>query len=675
MGVWDIVKSGINLGLGNTVAGSSKKPHPNDASYMKGFRPVENNPYSSFNSDAAKIPNVPLGFKFCYDLYNYNDVVRTIVRTLVGETFRNGIVVKERFIMKCNNCKYEYDSEVDKCKNCGTEADTRAFPKSKGFRRPDQDEKRDLEEKLKDVNLNDETILDVLTAIAIDVNVIDNAFLVCRKEYGFNSQGEVVFAKVKEIIRGAPIALKLIQNIQGRYGRTDDDKYVLFCLEHRTKKYELAQEELEDHKKTHCPDCGLRMYPAYYVYDQTGYVTPVRSGIQKVYFTNGEILHFKKFSHGVGYGFPPILSIWIKALILMKMDWFILQAYNLQRPPKGMLVMKANRDSVAKSWEKVKDEARQNPYMIYPLIIEPDGNKDTKTIAEWVDFSFKSEDVDMIEYRNELRRAIGALWGVSPLFQADTSTGVGLANEGLQLTVTNRAVESEQKMFNEKILEWLVKQFGVTDWKLSLNPNEEKDQTARLQRENMRINNAVLLLNNFGIKPKVKTGEDGIEFEFDQPPEMEQLVLDIKAFAVANGIQVNEEQLRMMLSGQDVMGAGEMQENGENIPSEEGGVPSKGGMGGGGGAGAPGSVVGITNGKGGIDPQDGRSEMNQQGKLPHNQQGNNEKNPLKQGGGTNNDAKPKPEGSPDSGRPRGNDNRFGGMPSGARKPNKKDEEK
>lgn len=666
MGLWDdfkdILKADISGQIGNIVAPSTKKPNPNDAAYLKGFRPVENNPYSTFNSDAAKIPNIPLGFKFCYDLYNYNDVVRTIVRTLVGETFRNGMSVKERFVLKCNQCKYEYDTEVDKCKHCGNDKNNKD---GLGFRRPDQDEKRDLEKLMKDVNMNDETIKDVLMAVATDVNVIDNAFLVVRKRYGYNSKNEVEAAEVIEVLRGATIALKLVQNTQGRYGRTDDHQYVMFCLEHRTEKYELKEEDLKDPKKAYCRHCGLKMYPAYYVYDQTGYVTPIRSGLQRVYFTNGEILHFKKFSHGVGYGFPPMLSIWIKALILMKMDWFILQAYNLQRPPKGMLVMKANRESVQKSWEKVKDEARQNPFMIYPLIVEPDG-KDSKTVAEWVDFSYKSEDVDMIEYRNELRRAIGALWGVSPLFQADTSTGVGLANEGLQLTVTNRAVEAEQQLFNEKVLEWLVKQLGVVDWKIVLNPNEEKDQTARLQRESMRIDNAMKLLTNFGIKPKIKLGADGVEFEFDQPPEMEQLITEIKAYAVSAGIQLNEDQVRAMLSGQlDAMvpGGGQMGEGGV-----EGGEGQP-GEGGGGGNAAPGSVIGVTDGKGGITPHDGRSAVNQMGKPAHNPEGKNNPNPLRAGGGTNNDAKPKPEGMPQSGRPRKNNQRFEGEETGARKPN------
>jgi len=391
---------GFRKGFDRVSTLTSGKPNPREQAYVNGFRPVEQNPYSSFNTDAAKLPNIPLGFKFCFDLYNYNDVVRTIVRTLVGETFRNGISVEPRFEAKCNTCGYEYDSDVDVCKNCGNNNDE-SDKSTNGFRKPDQDQKRDLEKLIREGNLNDETLADVLSAVAIDVNVIDNAFIVARKKYGFGDDGKVLEAKVVEILRGSPIALKLIQNIQGRYGRTDDNAHVMFCLDHRTEKYNLTEDNIKSGMDK-CRICGLQMYPAYYVYDQTGYVTPVRSGLSRIYFTKGEILHFKKFSHGIGYGFPPMLSIWSKALILMKMDFFILQAYNLQRPPKGVLVMKGTRESIQKAWDKAKDEARMNPHMIYPIIIEPTDDTDTKTVAEWVDFSYKSTDVDMIEYRNEL---------------------------------------------------------------------------------------------------------------------------------------------------------------------------------------------------------------------------------------------------------------------------------
>lgn len=584
----------------------------------------------------------------CFDLYNYNDVVRTVIRSLVSETFRNGISVVPRFALKCAICKYEYDTEVDKCTQCGSD----------NFRKPDQDEKRDLEEFIKDTNLNDETLKDVLTAIGVDVNVIDNAYLVVRKEYGFGKDRKVLTAKIKEVVRGAPISLKLIMNTQGRYARTDDNKLCLFCLDHRDVKYEIMQEDAEeDNEKNYCPKCNLHMYPCYYVYDQGGYlVTPLRSAVQRIYYTNGEILHFKKFSNGTGYGFPPLLSVWTKCMILMKMDWFVLQAYNLQRPPRGMLVMKATRESIQKSWDKMQEVAKVNPYMIYPLVVEPD-NKDAKTVAEWVDFSFKSDDIEFIEYRNEIRRSIGALYGVSPLFQADTSTGVGLANEGLQLTVTNRAVEAEQDMFNSKVLEWLVKQVGITDWKIVLNPNEEKDQTAKLQRESMRADLAIKLNTSLGLVPKFKKGTDGIEFDYDNTPDVEKIINELRAYASKNKVQINLEEIKMMLLGQaNPMGAA--------MP-QQGAGGSQQGIGGGSGGG--GALVGVTDGKGGIiEQKDGRNLSNSF--VPHNRDGNNQKNPLSDTM-TPKERKPGAQGTPFGGRPRKDPakQRFSGEPEGMRK--------
>jgi hypothetical protein len=101
-----------------------------------------------------------------------------------------------------------------------------------------------------------------------------------------------------------------------------------------------------------------------------------------------------------------------------------------------------------------------------------------------------------------------------PIFQGDTSAGVGLANEGLQIVVTNRAVEREQTLFNEKVLPWLIRQMGVSDWEYQLIPNEGRDVVARIQRETMRIANAERMAA-LGYKPVAVKTDDGIDFYYE----------------------------------------------------------------------------------------------------------------------------------------------------------------
>jgi hypothetical protein len=362
---------------------------------------------------------------------------------------------------------------------------------------------------MKDVNFNDQTLMEVLQEIDMDLNIIDNSFLAVVKKYYFDNDGKVVGAKPVELLRASPEKCNFVIDKNGRFGRADDGRVVLFCLEHRDKYVLKKDNEVEGAK---CETCGRQMYPAYYRVS--------KGGSKYIYYTNGEMLHNKKFSFGIGYGLPPLFSVWQKIMVLMKMDFFILTAYHLERPPKGMLILKGNRESIDKSWRRLQEEARTNPHMIYPLILE--GGKDVKNVMEWLDMTIKSQDIDFIAFRDEMRRTIGALWGVMPIFTGDAAQGFGLSNEGLQILVTNRAVEDEQNIFDEKLLPWICTQLGVTDWKFQLLPNEGRDVVARLQREQMRIQNAQTMAG-LGYVPHALMTEDGIDFEFLEPETGEEI--------------------------------------------------------------------------------------------------------------------------------------------------------
>ncbi len=114
-----------------------------------------------------------------------------------------------------------------------------------------------------------------------------------------------------------------------------------------------------------------------------------------------------------------------------------------------------------------------------------------------------------------------SIYGVMPLFQADLSGSGGLNNEGLQITVTNRAIQDGQGVFNEGFYPWLLEQLGVTDYKLILNPSEEKDEMAEQQLIAQKMTNAKLM-QSMGFDIIFNEEED---FEFEpteevvEPPE------------------------------------------------------------------------------------------------------------------------------------------------------------
>ena len=88
-----------------------------------------------------------------------------------------------------------------------------------------------------------------------------------------------------------------------------------------------------------------------------------------------------------------------------------------------------------------------------------------------------------IAVRDEIRNRMAAYYGVSSVFMIDSGKSGGLNNEGMQILVTNRAVEFGQKVYTEVLFPRLLKQLSVNDWKLTLYPNEEEDEITRLRRD------------------------------------------------------------------------------------------------------------------------------------------------------------------------------------------------
>ena len=115
-------------------------------------------------------------------------------------------------------------------------------------------------------------------------------------------------------------------------------------------------------------------------------------------------------------------------------------------------------------------------------------------------------EMEASEYKKELRLNIAAIFGISPIFQADVSSGGGLNNEGLQITVTDRAVDMGQSIHHNKIFPHLAKAVGVTDWKPRLKPSREHDEMAELQRMETKVAIAERMLQ-IGFEAKFENEE------------------------------------------------------------------------------------------------------------------------------------------------------------------------
>ena len=137
--------------------------------------------------------------------------------------------------------------------------------------------------------------------------------------------------------------------------------------------------------------------------------------------------------------------------------------------------------------------------------------------VQWVPFMNTLKEMDYIAVKDDLRKRISGFYGVSDVFMGDTTTAGGMNNEGMQILVTNRAVEMAQNAYNKYLFPFLMEQFGITDWKVQLLRSEEEDQTSHLRRREIEINLAVQM-KNLGFE--VDMNEEG-DFVFKKFPPKE----------------------------------------------------------------------------------------------------------------------------------------------------------
>ena len=434
------------------------------------------------SSDNIKIPHYPLSLETLYDTAKASDVLTIIFNSLKEEIFRNGYDFKPAFVRKCTNknCGKEFDEDVKVCDVCDSET-----------RIPSIENVESLEKQFQmGINLNKQTLLDVLKQIEDDLQTVDNGYLIVLKDYNFNAYNELVTAKVREMIRGNPNLTHIVANKYGVPSFTDEGEEILTCVEHRDEFW------LD---KEFCPKCNKKLYPVVYYsnFDDN-----------KTYYIEGEILHISKYNPSLLYGYSAMFSVWQKVVTLFAMDTYMMQYYQKQKSPKSLVFVNTNnQDSLTAAWKDLLEQVKINPHMTKLLAIESNSNQGN--VAQVIDLMKPLNEMQYVETRNEMRRQIGAVFGVMPIYQGDLSSGGGLNNEGLQITVTNRAVERGQMLYNNKILPFILRQFGITDYVLELNPNEEQDEMAEEELSARKISNARMMLD-MGFEVKLK----GKEFQF-----------------------------------------------------------------------------------------------------------------------------------------------------------------
>ena len=418
-------------------------------------------------------------------------ILRTVLSKLRQEMFRRGYYWEKKFHKKCVQCDEEYQHDVQTCESCGGEV-----------RGPDNEELVYAKWLLKQENSMEQQFLHILHEIENDLNIVDDAFMIFVKEYYIDPETkEVAFYRVKEMIRGDPIFMRIVADKRGvRGGRYKT------CLIHRDQ----VKTHAEDDK---CEVCGSDLHDVHYV-NMAG------SG-KTQYFVEGEVLHLSKYNPSKLYGRSPVNTMWRQAMTLTAMDNYMYTAYQKRRMPKGIIsVTTDNLESMKSFWKSVDEKMERDPHYVPKVGIESNTGRGG---VNWVKFMDTLEEMQYIAVRDEIRNRIAAYFGVSSIFMVDNGKSGGLNNEGLQILVTNRAVEFGQKIYTDVLFPKILKQMGVFDWKLTLYPNEEEDEITRLRRDEQELNVAQRMAQ-LGFVPELISGDtsNDIKFVYRKPKPEEQ---------------------------------------------------------------------------------------------------------------------------------------------------------
>jgi len=417
-----------------------------------------------------------------YHIAQQSVILRTCTTQLKNEIFRRGVRFKKSFDTQCISCGNKHENKVKQCMEC----------ESDELKKPNKNQldyaNRLLE--IKYVNKSEQLFIDILKEMEDDLNIMDDGYIILVKEYFVNDSAGIELHKIKEIYRGDPATMSIYTDEQGERGNKG-----FTCLNHR---YFLSDDEYSN-----CDECGLQLYPVHYINRV--------NGIDQ-YYIEGEVLHFSKYSPSRLYGQSPVVTLFNHITTLIAMENYVNSAYTKSRMPRGLLAVQTrNMESMQNFWRAVKEKMETDPHFIPVMGIEAEGGKGS---VEWIKFMDSLKEMDYIAVKEDLRDRVAAFYGVSKIFMADSSTSGGLNNEGMQILVTNRAVEMGQNVYNHYVFPWLLRQFGITDYELILPPSEEEDEIARLRKREIEVNIAASI-KNLGFE--IDMDGDG-NFEYNKPP-------------------------------------------------------------------------------------------------------------------------------------------------------------
>ena len=325
---------------------------------------------------------------------------------------------------------------------------------------PDPEQRKRLTKWLKDCNVFDQSMEEVFRQFHFDINSLDDGFIYVAKEYKDMGDGTVSSRPI-EIRRLNPALVEFDLDQAGLPKNTH-----FICPIDRN---DIADEPGLSEK-------GVQRIPAMYKYYHRN---------QHMYFADDEIIHLSKFSPSETYGWSPILTIFEKALTLVGMDKNLYRYFFERKMPASMLLVTTDDpESLRREREHIAAQTRLDPNYI-PMVAVSARNQRGR--VDLVRLFHTLQDMDYLPVRDEIRERVSAMWGVTPAWQGAPEAFGGLSQQTQQLVVMSRVVESDQRLFHEKVFPQLLEAFGITDYQMQLPQPEEKAENTRLAFAQQKI--------------------------------------------------------------------------------------------------------------------------------------------------------------------------------------------
>ena len=451
--------------------------------------------------------------------------IRSALLSIKREVFRKGFGEwTQKFVRECPECRKRFDESGEGCDECFdyefvteyryNETGEYVPIQVKRWRRdeygqkiptqtrlPDLHQQERFETFYEDANTFHQPLLNVLQEFFDDVMIADDGFLLINKEYELDrNSGQIYIKDVFEITRLHPALVEF--DIDRKDGLPERSHYI--CLLHRNEQINMGPGQCAAVADDNMI-CGADLHPAMYRYYWRG---------RYRYYTKDEIFHTSFFSPSKTYGYSPVLTIFEKILTLTGLDRTYYRYFYERRIPPGVIISYTDDpESMESEIERIKLQMLQDPNT-FPWVAA--SAKTSRGKTDHIKLGYTFEELDILSVRQEIRERIAMLWGVTPMYQGDSTSVGGLTRETAQTSMFENLIEAYQNVINRGAIPFILKNLGINDWEVGLVPPMERTEEEGLRLEKQRIENAQSMIN-LGYQATKTKGTD-IRFTYEKSP-------------------------------------------------------------------------------------------------------------------------------------------------------------